>query len=160
MNMDYDLTKWLTFNTNISYNNRYVVGPRDGLDGNNSGFYDAPAGPAYTPNGDFYDFYVCGRSPLSAMKGGGEAKQEFETMRYSNTLTAHVTKDFTITGQWSFIKNNNVQTETKTHYYVGWWDGSKQVEINAGNNQYVQERIQRTFYENYMLQADYSHAFG
>lgn len=160
VNMDYDLTKWLTFNTNISYNNRYVVGPRDGLDGNNSGFYDAPAGPAYTPNGDFYDFYVCGRSPLSAMKGGGEAKQEFETMRYSNTLTAHVTKDFTITGQWSFIKNNNVQTETKTHYYVGWWDGSKQVEINAGNNQYVKERIQRTFYENYMLQADYSHAFG
>lgn len=160
VNVDYDLTKWLTFNTNISYNNRYVVSPRDGLDGNNSGFYDAPAGPAYTPSGDFYDFYVCGRSPLSAMIGGGTVKTEFETMRYSNTLTAQVTKDFKLTGMWSFIKNNNVQTETKTHYYVGWWDGSKQVEVNPGSNQYVQERIQRTFYENYMLQADYSHAFG
>lgn len=63
MNADYDITKWLVFNMNISYSNRYKDSPLDGLDGNNSGMYDAPAAPAYTPSGNYYDFYVCGRSP-------------------------------------------------------------------------------------------------
>lgn len=160
LNVDFDLTKWLTLNTNMSYNNRYVSAPRDGLDGSNSGMYDCPAGPAYTPSGDYYDYYVCGRSPLSAMKEGGVNQQEFETFRYSNTLTAKISKDFDVTGTWAFIKNNNVQTETKTTYYVGYWDGSNQVTVNPTNNTYVQERIQRTFYENYLLQANYHHTFG
>lgn len=162
LNVDFDLTKWLTLNTNMSYNNRYVEGPRDGLDGNNSGMYDAPCSPGYTPNGDFYDFYMCGRSPLSTMKGAGRNTQEFETMRYSNTLMAQLTKDFKLTGMMSFIKNNNVQTETKTTYYVGYWDKDVTTKnaFNTGTNSYVQERIQRTFYENYQLQADYTHTFA
>lgn len=41
MNADYDITKWLVFNMNISYSNRYKDSPLDGLDGNNSGMYDA-----------------------------------------------------------------------------------------------------------------------
>lgn len=53
------------------------------------------------------------------MQAGGRAKQEFETFRYSNTLTAQLTKDLKATGSMSFIKNNNVQTEYKTTYYVG-----------------------------------------
>lgn len=160
INVDFDLTKWLTLNTNMSYSNRYVEAPRDGLDGNNSGMYDCPAAPAYTPSGDFYDYYVCGRSPLAAMKGGGVNNQEFETFRYSNTLKAIISKDFDVTGSWAFIKNNNVQTETKTTYYAGYWDGSQQVTINKQSDTYVQERIQRTFYENYLLQLNYHHTFG
>lgn len=160
LNVDFDLTKWLTLNTNMSYNNRYVKGPLDGVDGNNSGMYDAPCAPGYTPSGEFYDFYMCGRSPLSAMQGGGTYKQEFETLRYANTLTAQLTKDFKLTGTMSFIKNNNVQTENKTSYYVGYWDGSNRNLINGGKSTYAQERIQRTFYENYSLQADYAHTFA
>lgn len=160
LNVDFDLTNWLVLNTNMSYNNRYVKGPRDGIDGNNSGMYDCPAGPAYTPSGEFYDYYVSGRSPLSAMKGGGIKSQEFETFRYSNTLTAKISKDFDVTGSMSFIKNNNVETETKTTYYVGYWDDSQRVTINGGNASHVQERIQRTFYENYLLQLNYHHTFA
>jgi len=160
LNVDFDLTKWLTLTTNMSYNNRYVNSPRDGVDGNNSGMYDCPCGPAYTPQGDFYDYYVCGRSPLSAMKGGGRVKTEFETFRYSNTLKATITKDFDITGSWNFTKNNNASTETKTTYYVGYWDGSQKVTINTPTNTYIQERNQRTFYENYLLQLNYHHSFG
>ncbi|MDO4180704.1 MAG: SusC/RagA family TonB-linked outer membrane protein, partial [Bacteroidales bacterium] len=159
-NVDFDLTSWLTLNTNISYNNRYVEGPRDGLDGTNSGMYDCPAGPAYTPSGEYYDYYVNGRSPLAAMQGAGTKNQEFETFRYSNTLTAKISKDFDVTGSWAFIKNNNVQTGTKTSYNVGYWDGSNKVVVNQGNNTYVEERIQRTFYENYLLQLNYHHTFG
>ena len=33
MNADYDITKWLVFNMNISYSNRYKDSPLDGLDG-------------------------------------------------------------------------------------------------------------------------------
>lgn len=172
LNTDYDLTKWLTFNMNISYSNRYKDGPLDGLDGNNSGMYDAPAAPGYTPAGSYYDFYVCGRSPLSAMQAGGRSQQEFETFRYSNTLTAQITKDLKATGSMSFIKNNNLQTEYKTAYYVGapYVTGTdatgayiiteKQNPINSGTKSYAQERSQRTFYENYSLQLDYSHTFG
>ena len=177
MNADYDITKWLVFNMNISYSNRYKDSPLDGLDGNNSGMYDAPAAPAYTPSGNYYDFYVCGRSPLSAMQAGGRAKQEFETFRYSNTLTAQLTKDLKATGSMSFIKNNNVQTEYKTTYYVGapyavniekngngeviGYDVNEQLNVvNAGTKSYAQERSQRTFYENYSLQLDYNHTFG
>lgn len=160
LNVDFDLTNWLTLNTNMSYSNRYVEAPRDGIDGNNSGMYDCPAGPAYTPSGDFYDYYVCGRSPLAAMKGGGKNNQEFETFRYSNTLKATISKDFDATASWAFIKNNNVQTETKTTYYVGYWDGSQKVTINQQKNTYVKERIQRTFYENYLLQLNYHHTFA
>ena len=160
MNVDFDITKWLTLNTNMSYSNRYVKGPRDGLDGNNSGMYDCPAGPAYTPSGEFYDYYVCGRSPLAAMKGGGVKNQEFETFRYSNTLKATITDFLDVTGSWAFIKNNNVETETKTSYNVGYWDGSQTVVVNQQKDTYVKERIQRTFYENYLLQLNYHHTFG
>lgn len=160
LNVDYDLTKWLTLNTNMSYNNRYTDGPIDGLDGNNSGMYDAPCAPAYTPSGEYYDFYMWGRDPLSAMQAGGRKNQEFETFRYSNTLTAEITKDLKLIGSMSFTKNNNSQTEYKSSYYVGLWDGSGKNEVNSGTNSYVQERIQRTFYENYSLQANYSRSFG
>lgn len=119
LNADYDLTKWLTFNINMSYSNRYTDGPIDGLDGNNSGMYDAPIAAPYTPSGNYYDLYMIGRSPLSAMQAGGRNQQEFETFRYSNTLTAQLTKDLKATGAMSFIKNNNIQTEYKTTYYVG-----------------------------------------
>ncbi len=160
LNVEFDLTNWLTLTTNMSYNNRYVESPRDGLDGANSGMYDCPAGPAYTPSGEFYDYYVAGRSPLAAMKGAGYKNQEFETFRYSNTLTAKLSKDFDVTGSWSFIKNNNVETETKTTYYAGYWDGSQRVTINQQKDTYVQERMQRTFYENYLLQLNYHHTFA
>lgn len=160
LNVDFDLTKWLTLTTNMSYSNRYVEAPRDGIDGNNSGMYDCPAGPAYTPSGQYYDYYVCGRSPLAAMQAGGESNQEFETFRYSNTLKATLSKDFDVTGSWSFTKNNNVQTETKLTYYAGYWDGSNQNTINQQKDTYIKERIQRTFYENYLLQMNYHHTFG
>ncbi|MDR0757086.1 MAG: SusC/RagA family TonB-linked outer membrane protein, partial [Tannerella sp.] len=160
LNADFDLTKWLTFNMNMSYNNRFVDGPRDGLDGTNSGMYDAPAGAAYTPSGQYYDFYVNERSPLAAMQAAGRKQQEYETFRYSNSLTAQLTKDLRATGSMSFIKNNNVETETKLPYSVGYWDGSKTMDYNTGTNSYIQERIQRIFYENYQLQLDYSHTFA
>ena len=77
----------------------------------------------------------------------------------------------------SFIKNNNVQTEYKTTYYVGapyavniekngngeviGYDVNEQLNVvNAGTKSYAQERSQRTFYENYSLQLDYNHTFG
>lgn len=160
INVDYDLAKWLTLTTNMSYNNRYVSSPRDGLDGANSGMYDCPCGPAYTPNGDFYDYYVAGRSPLSAMLGGGRTKTEYETFRYSNTLKATITKDFDVTASWNFTKNNTADTETKTTYYVGYWDGSNRVVVNNQASTYIQERNRRTFYENYLLQLNYHHSFG
>ena len=111
------------------------------------------------------------------MQAGGRAKQEFETFRYSNTLTAQLTKDLKATGSMSFIKNNNVQTEYKTTYYVGapyavniekngngeviGYDVNEQLNVvNAGTKSYAQERSQRTFYENYSLQLDYNHTFG
>lgn len=88
----------------MSYSNRYTDGPIDGLDGNNSGMYDAPIAAPYTPSGNYYDLYMIGRSPLSAMQAGGRNQQEFETFRYSNTLTAQLTKDLKATGAMSFIK--------------------------------------------------------
>ena len=160
LNVDFDLTKWLTLNTNMSYNNRYVEGPIDGLDGANSGMYDCPCAPAYTPDGYYYDFYVGGRTPLAAMQAGGRKEQEFATFRYSNTLTAQIYKDLKLTGSMSFIKNDNIQTEYKTSYEVAHWDGSQVITVNPGASTYIQERSQRTFYENYLLQLDWSHAFG
>lgn len=172
LNADYDLTKWLTFTINMSYSNRYTDGPIDGLDGNNSGMYDAPIAAAYTPSGNYYDLYMIGRSPLSAMQAGGRKKQEFETFRYSNTLTVQLLKGLKAMGSMSFIKNNNVQTEYKTTYYVGspyviggteatgYEIEEKLNAINPGTSSYVQERIQRTFYENYSLQLNYDHTFG
>jgi len=173
INSDFDLTKWLTLNMNISYSNRYRDSPLDGLDGSNSGMYDAPIAPAYTPSGNYYDVYVCGRSPLSAMQAGGRSKQEFETFRYSNTLTAQLTKDLTATGSLAFIKNNNVQSEYKTTYYVGapYVTGTDPTTgeyiineqlnvVNPETKSYAQERIQRTFYQNYSLQLDYTHSFN
>ena len=172
LNADYDLTKWLTFNINMSYSNRYTDGPIDGLDGNNSGMYDAPIAAPYTPSGNYYDLYMIGRSPLSAMQAGGRNQQEFETFRYSNTLTAQLTKDLKATGAMSFIKNNNIQTEYKTTYYVGapyvvggtaetGYDIEEKLNaVNPGTSSYVQERSQRTFYENYSIQLDYNHTFG
>ncbi len=173
LNADYDLTKWLTFNMNMSYSNRYTDGPFDGLDGNNSGMYDAPIAAAYTPSGNYYDLYMIGRSPLSAMQAGGRKQQEFETFRYSNSLTAQLTKNLKATGSMSFIKNNNVQTEYKTTYYVGapYATGKNEATgeyiideklnvVNPDTKSYVQERIQRVFYENYSLQLDYSQTFA
>lgn len=32
--------------------------------------------------------------------------------------------------------------------------------VNPGTSSYVQERSQRTFYENYSIQLDYNHTFG
>lgn len=160
LNVDFDLTKWLTLNTNMSYSNRNVKSPLDGLDGMNSGMYDCPCAPAYTPSGEFYDYYVGGRSPLAAMKGAGNYNQEYETFRYANTLKATINDDFDVTGSWAFIKNNNVQSEYRTTYYVGYWDGSQRVQVGQQKNTYVQERIQRTFYENYLLQMNYHHTFG
>lgn len=172
LNADYDLTKWLTFNMNMSYSNRYRRSPIDGLDGNNSGMYDAPIAAAYTPSGNYYDLYCIGRSPLAAMQAAGRSIQEFETFRYSNTLTAQITKDLKLTGSLSFIKNNNVTSDYKQTFYVGTpyvtgtdANGDYIIDeqlstINGNTSSYVQERIQRTFYENYALQADYKHTFG
>jgi TonB-linked SusC/RagA family outer membrane protein len=160
VNLDFDLTKWLTWSNNLSYATSFVDSPRDGLDGLNSGMYDTPSAPAYTPEGYFYDFYVIGRSPLAAMLGAGRTKTEFETFRYGTTLTAKVTKDLKLTGSASLTRNNNLNTETKLTYEAAHWKSSQGiVVVNPGTSQYVQERIQRTFYQNYVLQADYTHSF-
>ncbi len=45
----------------MSYSNRYTDGPIDGLDGNNSGMYDAPIAAPYTPSGNYYDLYMISR---------------------------------------------------------------------------------------------------
>ena len=54
------------------------------------------------------------------MQAGGRNQQEFETFRYSNTLTAQLTKDLKATGAMSFIKNNNqLQIELKEEVAQG-----------------------------------------
>lgn len=172
LNMDYDLTKWLTYSMGLSYNNRYKDSPIDGLDGNNSGMFDAPIAPAYTPAGNYYDLYSCGRSPVSAMKEAGRSQQEFATFRFSGSLVAQINKDFKATASASLVKNDNIQTTYKNKYYVeqpyvtgtdenGEYILNRKMNVvNDGTKSYVQERSQRTFYENYLLQLDYAHTFG
>lgn len=172
LNMDLDLTKWLTLSTGMSYTNRHRNSPIDGLDGNNSGMYDAPIAPAYTPAGNYYDLYSCGRSPLAAMKEAGRYKQEFATFRFNSALIAQINKDFKATASATLLKNDNVQTEYKNTFYVeqpyvkgtddnGDYILNRQMNVvNSGTKSYVQERVQRTFYENYLFQIDYAHTFA
>ncbi len=95
------------------------------------------------------------------MQAGGRNQQEFETFRYSNTLTAQLTKDLKATGAMSFIKNNIFRRNIRATYYVGapyvvggtaetGYDIEEKLNaVNPGTSSYVQERSQRTFYENY-----------
>jgi TonB-linked SusC/RagA family outer membrane protein len=153
-NYDYNISDRVKLETGISYDNRIVQSPKNGI---GAGFFDAPVFPTYNSQGQYYDDYGY-RNPVAATTSGGTFKNREGIARLNSRLTAEVVKGLKLTGSGAITKRDGWNTGYNQTYNLYNWLGTQITSVQYGppNNPSINEAISNTMYYNYVLQADYT----
>ena len=130
LNMDYQATNILKFETGMSYEMRNITTPSTDV---GAGWADPWYWSFYSKTGNFYDTFDGKRSPLGGLIAGGQAKTGFITFRSNLKATldlAAVTEglSLSVTGGYKTVEKNIQTSKNKVQYY-DWEDnmtGNKQ----------------------------------
>ncbi len=149
LNMDYQATKALKFETGMSYEKRNITNPR-----NDPGrtFDDPWFWPVYNEEGNPYDTFSGKRNPVGKIGNGGEVKTNYTTFRANmkaildlSVLTKGLS--VSVTGGYKSV-NKDVQTEKLK---VQWYDWANKPTGNIDNPGALTEQFNK--YENISLGA-------
>ncbi|MFT3738086.1 MAG: TonB-dependent receptor [Breznakibacter sp.] len=130
LNMDYQATEILKFETGMSYEMRDITTPSTDV---GAGWADPWLWAFYSKTGNFYDTFDGKRSPLGGLIGGGQVKTGFTTFRGNLKATLNlsaVTKGLSLsaTGGYKSVGKDIQTLKNKVQYY-DWEDnptGNKQ----------------------------------
>jgi TonB-linked SusC/RagA family outer membrane protein len=118
LNMDYQATKLMKFETGMSYEIRNITTPSTDV---GNGYYDPWFWPLYNANGHFYDTFG-NRNPVGGMVGGGQIKTDFHTLRANIKATLNLAQyveglSFSGTGAYKTVGKDIQTLRTKIQYY-------------------------------------------
>ncbi|BAV07001.1 TonB-linked outer membrane protein, SusC/RagA family [Filimonas lacunae] len=152
-NYDYNISDRVRLETSVSFDNRTVQSPRNGV---GNGYFDAPIFPVYNKLGQYYDDYGF-RNPVAFTQSGGTTKNREGIVRLNAKLIAEVLKGLKLTGNAAVVKRDGWNTAYNQTFNLYNWLGTKVNSIQYGppNNPAITETIGNTVYQTYSAQADY-----
>ena len=120
LNMDYQATKILKFESGMSYEIRNITTPSTDV---GAGFYDPWFWPVYNQDGNFYDTFG-NRNPVGGLVNGGHVKNGYTTFRSNIKATfdlSQLLKGLSVSGTGAYKKvERNVQTLRNKIQYYDW----------------------------------------
>ena len=130
LNADYQATKQMKFETNISFEKRDVNTPSTDV---GAGWYDPWFWTIVNENGDPYDTFSGNRNPVGGLTKGGKKKYRLTTFRGSMKATYDMSQlvkglSLSATGAYKLVQSNTQTTKNKIQYYdwVGTMTGNRQ----------------------------------
>lgn len=130
LNADYQATKQMKFETNISFEKRDVNTPSTDV---GAGWYDPWFWTIVNENGDPYDTFSGNRNPVGGLTLGGKNKYRLTTFRGSMKATYDMSQlvkglSLSATGAYKLVQSNTQTTKNKIQYYdwVGTMTGNRQ----------------------------------
>lgn len=152
-NYDYNISDRVRLETSVSFDNRTVQSPRNGV---GNGYVDAPIFPVYNKPGQYYDDYGY-RNPVAFTTSGGTTKNKEGIVRLNARLSAEVAKGLKLTGSAAVVKRDGWNTAYNQTFNLYNWLGTKinSVQYGPPNNPAITETVGNTVYQTYSAQADY-----
>ncbi|HVU56237.1 MAG TPA: SusC/RagA family TonB-linked outer membrane protein [Puia sp.] len=152
-NYDYNISERVRLETSISFDNRIVQSPRNGI---GNGYFDAPIFPVYNKTGQYYDDYGF-RNPVAFTQSGGTTKNKEGIVRLNAKLSAEIIKGLKLTGNAAVVKRDGWNTAYNQTFNLWNWLGTKVNSVQYGppNNPAITETIGNTVYQTYGAQMDY-----
>lgn len=130
LNADYQATKQMKFETNISFEKRDVNTPSTDV---GAGWYDPWFWTILNENGDPYDTFSGNRNPVGGLTKGGKDKYRLTTFRGSLKATYDLSQlvkglSLSASGAYKLVQSNDQKTQNKIQYYdwVGTMTGNRQ----------------------------------
>lgn len=130
LNMDYQATNNLKFETGMSYEKRDIKTPSTDV---GNGYFDPWFWAVYNENGDAYDTFSTNRNPVGGLIQGGQNKTEFTTFRATMKATYDFSKwvkglSASATGAYKTVEKSFIEEKNEVQYYdwVGNETGNKQ----------------------------------
>lgn len=162
-NVDYQLGKYVKTQFNVSYDNRKVSTPTQGV---GNGLFDPYLFPTYNPSGQFYDTFG-GRNPIAFLQEGGRSNNREEILRVGAKFDidlSKITQGLSVTGNVNFKlrKGLNIQRSTTVTTYD--WAGELGLENNVFYqtplaNRNVKNTHEENTYQNYGAFLNYTRGF-
>ncbi|MDR1342391.1 MAG: TonB-dependent receptor [Prevotellaceae bacterium] len=122
LNMDYQATKILKFETGMSYEIRNITMPSTNV---GDGYYDPWIWPVYNENGHFYDTFG-NRNPVGGLVDGGHIKTDFQTLRANIKATLDLsllTQGLSVAATGAYKRvGKDIQTLKNKIQYYDWVD--------------------------------------
>ena len=130
LNADYQASRQMKFETNISFEKRDVNNPSTDV---GAGWYDPWFWTIENENGDPYDTFSGNRNPVGGLKYGGKNKYRLTTFRGSMKATYDMSQlvkglSLSASGAYKLVQSNTQTTKNKIQYYdwVGTMTGNRQ----------------------------------
>lgn len=130
LNADYQASRQMRFETNISFEKRDVNNPSTDV---GAGWYDPWFWTIENENGDPYDTFSGNRNPVGGLKYGGKNKYRLTTFRGSMKGTYDMSQlvkglSLSASGAYKLVQSNTQTTKNKIQYYdwVGTMTGNRQ----------------------------------
>ncbi|MEP6749093.1 MAG: TonB-dependent receptor plug domain-containing protein, partial [Bacteroidota bacterium] len=157
-NYDYNISEKVRLETGVSFDNRTVQSPRNGI---GNGYFDAPIFPTYNKLGQFYDDYGY-RNPVAFTQVGGTVKNAEGIIRLNAKLTAEIIKGLKLTGTAAVTKRDGWNKAYNQSFSFYNWLGTliTSNQYAPPNNPALTETIGNTIYQTYGGQLDYTKTVG
>ncbi|WP_276485510.1 SusC/RagA family TonB-linked outer membrane protein [Paraflavitalea pollutisoli] len=152
-NYDYNISERVRLETGVSFDNRLVQSPRNGI---GNGFFDAPIFATYNKLGQYYDDYGY-RNPVAATTSGGTTKNREGIVRLNGKLIAELIRGLKLTGTAAIVKRDGWNSAYNQTYMLYNWLGTKvnSTQFAPPNNPAITESMGNTLYQTYGAQLDY-----
>lgn len=150
-NYDYNITSKIKWETGLSFDNRTVKSPRNGI---GSGFFDAPIFPVYNAQGQYYDDYGF-RNPVAFTKEGGTSTNNEGIARFNTKISAEILPGLKLSGTAALTKRDGWKSEYNKTFNFYSWTGDRVTSTQYPQPEIV-ETINNTLYQNYGLFLDYN----
>ncbi len=124
LNVDYQATQQLKFETGMSYEKRDITNPSTDV---GAGYMDPWFWAVYNKDGQAYDTFSGNRNPIGGLTQGGRNKTNFVTFRGNMKATFDFSKwinglSLSASGAYKTVEKNYQEQKNKVQYYD--WTGT------------------------------------
>lgn len=158
-NIGYELSDMIQTDFTVSYDNRTVDTPTQGVGG---GIQDASWFPLYNPQGQYYDNFG-GNNSLAYLDEGGRTKNNDEIFRLGGKITLDLNEyveGLSLSYAGNFRSKNNNKTTRTTSVTMYDWEGNVTFTPTTLLNSSVKIETQKRLFQNHVFKADYNRDFG
>ena len=161
LNMDYQATKLLKFETGMSYEKRNITTPSKGIGDANSGWADPWFWAFYNDQGNVIDSFDGKRSDIAYLRDGGQIKTGWATLRANIKATIDlpfITKGLSLsaTGAYKNVGKDVQTTVNRLQFYD--WDNNQTG--NANSPASLEEAMEKWANTTLGAFADYKRTFN
>ncbi|WP_282123133.1 SusC/RagA family TonB-linked outer membrane protein [Algibacter mikhailovii] len=168
INFNTDISKKVSFNTNVAYFYNNFSGPTAGLS-REAATWDAPLFPTYNDQGQYYANFggvnITGnRNAVAQVKDGGRRSKAVEQIKISGLIKYDITDHLNLTGSYALSRQNSEFQRYAVTVPLYSWQGGFSNNIN--NTSYIEEGTGpdrndgNITYQNYRGALNYSNSFG